>query len=167
MGENDNPNLRARLNVDWRTQFDNNPMLLMGLALGGGLLLGSIVGGHRKGSRSTWSNSQKFYSGSSAAPPTDPPASYGSGVTGASHSALREQRQKATDTLEQIKSALMGFATAKVKEFVTEALPGFNLHLEEAERRHGSRQTSAQPRQAASDPGTTRTEHSAQTPYRQ
>ena len=35
-----------------------------------------------------------------------------------------------------MKAALIGFATAKVKEFMTEALPGFNQHLDEAERRH-------------------------------
>ncbi|HET8548465.1 MAG TPA: hypothetical protein VFL57_10695 [Bryobacteraceae bacterium] len=57
--------------VDWRTQFDRHPMLLVGLAMGGGVLLGAMVGGSRRSSRSdrTYSSgvSQRSYaSGSSA-----------------------------------------------------------------------------------------------------
>ena len=31
---------RVKRTTDWRAQFDRNPMLTMGVALGGGLLLG-------------------------------------------------------------------------------------------------------------------------------
>ena len=34
-----------RRTTDWRAQFDRNPMLMMGVALGGGLLLGTMYGG--------------------------------------------------------------------------------------------------------------------------
>jgi hypothetical protein len=144
---------RVRRTTDWRAQFDRNPMLMMGVALGGGLLLGTITGSSRKSSRSSWSSSAKSYGTSNVSPSSGytSPSSYGSsspgyGLAGAgagyaagkasSSSTLREQRRKATDTLEQMKAALIGFATAKVKEFMTEALPGFNQHLDEAERRH-------------------------------
>jgi len=144
---------RVRRTTDWRAQFDRNPMLMMGVALGGGLLLGTITASSRKSSRSSWSSSAKSYGTSNVSPSSGytSPSSYGSsspgyGLAGAgagyaagkasSSPALREQRRKATDTLEQMKAALIGFATAKVKEFMTEALPGFNQHLDEAERRH-------------------------------
>jgi hypothetical protein len=132
---------RVKSATDWRVQFDKNPMLMMGVALGGGLLLGSIVGGSKKSSssRSDWS-SRSYSAGSSGyAASASNLSSAGSTPSASSTSpAVREQKKKATDTLEHIKAALVGFATAKVKEFMTEALPGFNNHLEEAERKHGS-----------------------------
>jgi hypothetical protein len=145
---------RVRRTADWRALFDRNPMLMMGVALGGGLLLGTITAGSRRSSRSSWSSSAKSYGTStpSSSSSYSSPSSYGTsspgyGSAGTSSGyissnkpkrtpAIREQRRKATDTLEQIKAALVGFATAKVKEFMTEALPGFNQHLDEAERRH-------------------------------
>jgi len=41
---------RVRETTDWRTHYERNPMLVLGAALGGGILLGTIVGG---GSRSS------------------------------------------------------------------------------------------------------------------
>lgn len=180
---------RVKGATDWRVQFDRNPMLMMGVALGGGLLLGSIVAGGKKGtSKSSWSSSSRNYA---------TPASYSTGTssnvssalsssTSPSSPAVQEQRKKATDALEHIKAALIGFATAKVKEFMTEALPGFNQHLDEAERRHTAAQSSYGSEQyGGSSSGrsssyentpmgsqlgnhaTTRTEHSANSPYTQ
>ena len=161
---------RVRRTTDWRAQFDRNPMLMMGVALGGGLLLGTITGSSRKSSRSSWSSSAKSYGSSNVSPSSGytSPSSYdssspGYGLAGAgagyaagrasSSPALREQRRKATDTLEQMKAALIGFATAKVKEFMTEALPGFNQHLDEAERRHQEFHQSGREQQGQQSPG--------------
>ena len=36
--------MRAQQLADWRTYYRNNPILLSGLALGGGLVLGAIAG---------------------------------------------------------------------------------------------------------------------------
>jgi len=142
---------RVRRTTDWRAQFDRNPMLMMGVALGGGLLLGTMVGGSsRRSSGSSWSSSAKNYSSSNY-----PSSSYSSGAgygvasnlssasSASTSPAMREHRRKASDTLEHIKGALIGFATAKVKEFMTEALPGFNQHLDEAERRHNELNSSS------------------------
>ena len=41
---------RVRETTDWRTHYERNPMLVLGAALGGGILLGTMVGG---GSRSS------------------------------------------------------------------------------------------------------------------
>lgn len=37
---------RARHLTDWRAQVNEHPMAMMGLALGGGLLAASMIGGH-------------------------------------------------------------------------------------------------------------------------
>ncbi|MBC7927538.1 MAG: hypothetical protein H7039_17980 [Bryobacteraceae bacterium] len=36
---------RVRETTDWRTHFEKNPVLVLGAALGGGLILGAVVGG--------------------------------------------------------------------------------------------------------------------------
>jgi len=191
---------RVRRTTDWRAQFDRNPMLMMGVALGGGLLLGTIVGGSRKSgaSSTSWSSSPRNYGSSSGAssaasytPSSSSTPSYAYGSPG-----LQEHRRKTSDTLEMMKAALIGFGTAKFKEFMSEALPGFSQHLEDAQRRHGSLQYDLgrqsgyqsgsyesgsqpgtyrgqgssqydQPYSGSQSGGTTRTEQSAQTPYRQ
>lgn len=181
---------RVKGATDWRVQFDKNPMLMMGVALGGGLLLGSIVGGGKKNrSRSSWSSSSRNYSSAGSNMGS---TSYGvgasnlssAGSSSSSSPALREQRKKATDTLEHMKAALIGFATAKVKEFMSEALPGFNTHLEEAERKntqsshsHSGGFESGSQSSGSSGSGsgagsyggqaTTRTEQSSNSPYTQ
>jgi len=208
---------RVKRAADWRTQFDHNPMLMMGVALGGGLLLGTMTAGSssRRSGRSSWSSSassSKGYGAAGISPSSSSysgvgsgssPSAYGSGSSAyTSHQPMSEQRRKASETLDHIKSALIGFATAKVKEFMTEALPGFNVHLDEAERRFtgaqgaGHSQTGSQGQTSSqgqtgnqgqtgsgsgyggsgqssgsgyqpSNAGNTRTEQSAQTPYRQ
>jgi len=180
---------RVKRTTDWRAQFDRNPMLAMGIALGGGLLMGSMVGGsgHRM-KRSSWSSSSQgsSYASANLASSTSAGSHIGSGGTSSAmtSSPYREHRRKTSDTLEQIKAALIAFGTAKVKEFMSEALPGFQQHLADAERRGSSRQSdmygsggsqypsshtgSAQSTDYPSDqgyPGGTRTEQSSRSPY--
>jgi hypothetical protein len=181
---------RVKRTTDWRAQFDRNPMLAMGIALGGGLLIGSMVGGsgHRI-KRSSWSSSSSSEAGSYKSANLASSTSAGSHIgSGGASSAMtsspyREHRRKTTDTLEQIKAALIAFGTAKVKEFMSEALPGFQQHLADAERRGASRQSdiygggsqypssytgSTQSTDYPSDqgyPSGTRTEQSSRSPY--
>jgi len=185
---------RVKRTTDWRAQFDRNPMLMMGVALGGGLLLGTMTASSsRKLGRHSWSPSSSSEYATSSLSGSQGYSSVGPGSgmkSSFSSPVMREQRRKASDTLEHIKSALIGFATAKVKEFMTEALPGFNQHLEEAEQRAstqagnypgqygsgqastgqqstGQQSTGQQSTGQQSASGYTRTEHSAQTPYKQ
>jgi hypothetical protein len=147
---------RVKGATDWRVQFDKNPMLMMGVALGGGLLLGTMVGGRRSSNRSSYGSSSRNYTSSTMRSAGTGAAAYGLSSSGSgtgsggstsssstSSPALREQRRKATDTLEHMKAALVGFAIAKVKEFMTEALPGFDHHLSEAERKNSQHQSSS------------------------
>lgn len=116
---------RVRRTTDWRTHFDNNPMLMVGVAFGGGLLLGSMTGGRSSSRSYTKSSSLKMnaYPSSSSSSPSSP--------------AVSAQRHKASETLDHIKAALIGFATAKAKEFLNDALPGFENHLREAQGHRG------------------------------
>jgi len=178
---------RVKGATDWRVQFDKNPMLMVGVALGGGLLLGSIVGGAKKrssSSRANWSSSSRNYGSNLGSAGYTSGASNlssaGSSSSSTSSPALREQRKKASDTLDHMKAALIGFATAKVKEFMSEALPGFNQHLDEAERKGAGQTNNAYSNEQSGGygsgsssgstgsygaPATTRTEQSANSPY--
>jgi len=69
---------RIKTATDWRTQFERHPVAMLGLAMGGGLLLGSMVGGavssrrspssryRRGGSYSSQPYARSSYSGSSS-----------------------------------------------------------------------------------------------------
>ena len=170
---------RVKRTTDWRAQVDRNPMLAMGVALGGGLLLGSIVGGGHRSNRSTWSSSAagKSYSSANLASSTSAASNFGAGASSGKVSQYREQRRKASDTLDNIKAALIAFGTAKMKEFMSEALPGFHEHMQEAERHTmsnrpdtytGGSQFGGSSGSAGSQyPGGTRTEQSSRSPYSQ
>jgi hypothetical protein len=168
---------RVKRTTDWRAQVDRNPMLAMGVALGGGLLLGSIVGGGHRSSRSTWSSSAagKSYSSANLASSTSAASTFGAGASSGKVSQYREQRRKASDTLDSIKAALIAFGTAKMKEFMSEALPGFHEHMQEAERHtvsnradtysSGSQFGGSSGSAGSQYPGGTRTEQSSRSPY--
>jgi hypothetical protein len=185
---------RVRRTTDWRAQVDRNPMLAMGVALGGGVLLGSIIGGSHRSSKSAWSSSAagKSYTSANLASSTSAASTFGAGGSGRT-SQYHEQRRKTSDTLDNIKAALIAFGTAKVKEFMSEALPGFHEHMEQAERhstssrpdsyssgsQFGAPEYSGSSGQRSSEyqtqgsgsasqyPGGTRTEQSSRSPYPQ
>src|SRR5688572_20467422 len=105
LGENLNElETRVRRTADWRTHFDNNPMLMLAGALGGGILLGAMISGSRSRSSSSSYTSSKHFSSS------------GSSSSVNTNSATYMQKQRASETIDHIKAALIGFATAKAKE---------------------------------------------------
>ena len=108
---------RVRQTTDWRTHFNNNPMLMLAGALGGGILLGAMVSGSRSrsSSSSSYTSSRQFSS------------------TGSSSTATYQQKQRASETIDTMKAALIAFATAKAKEFLNQALPGFDNYVRDAE----------------------------------
>lgn len=124
---------KVRRSTDWKTYFDRNPMLMLGAALGGGILLGSMVGGkrsHKQSSRYSSSSSSSF-------------AGAGTGMTGAMGStgtrkpagpATSIQKSRVNETMDHVKAALIAFGITKAKDFLTQAIPGFDHHLDEAER---------------------------------
>jgi hypothetical protein len=113
---------RVRRSTDWRTHFDRNPMLMLAGAVGGGILLGAMVNGVRsRAGRSSYTSSRHFVEASS------------NSIT--SNTATSLQRHRASETIDNIKAALIAFATTKAKDFLNEALPGFEQHFREAQYR--------------------------------
>jgi hypothetical protein len=140
---------KVRRTADWRNHFDSHPALMLGLALGGGMIVGSMVGGgpSKRRYRYKGSSSSSNWSGS----PTRSTYESSSSLTGASalasessmssswendhhddNSATAQQRRRAVEALDHIKAALIAFGIAKSKEFLAQALPGFQDHLDHA-----------------------------------
>ena len=92
--------------ADWRTYFDRNPMMLIGLALGGGVLLGTMSGNCRLAQESPKARSPLGGS----------------------------QNGPSIDTWSTLKGALIGLAGSKVRTLLDEVIPGFNEQYERMER---------------------------------
>lgn len=109
--------------ADWRTYYDRNPMLMLGLAFGGGVMLASMLGG--KGRR---------YDASFPAQ-TPRSAGYLSGTA---------PRDPISDTWQNIKTAVIGLTGAKIRSLLDDAIPGFSEHYANATRENpGSSATSS------------------------
>ena len=96
--------------TDWKHHFKNNPMTMIGVAFGGGVLLAAVLGGEKGHPRS--SSSEK---------------------TGQRLRGGEGDRKKhdALETWDSIKGALIGVAATRVKDFVGEVVPGFNEHFQQ------------------------------------
>jgi len=150
-------------------------MLMMGAALGGGLLLGSMVGsktGERKHGYSAKSRGKSSYSsaamglssagiGAAAASSSSRP-SYSSSSASHSGRSLTSSKQwnEVSQTMDHIKTALISFGMAKAKEFLGQAIPGIDQHLSDAEKRRenqgynpGRQQGSTAPAEQFADSG--------------
>jgi hypothetical protein len=96
---------KVRRSVDWRAQVDERPLAMVGLAFGAGFLVSAFLGGRSQPDFNRMSSADYRPSG-------EP-----------SHSG----------TLEILKGAVIGLASAKLKDFVEELLPGFQEEFRKAE----------------------------------
>ena len=101
--------------TDWKQHFQTNPMTMLGVAFGGGILLATMLGGrkNRRGERG-------FYSPSPGSEP---------------HAGTDHQKHKALETWDNIKGALIGVAATRFKDFVGEAVPGFHEQFQRTEEK--------------------------------
>jgi|KBSSwiStaDraftv2_1062776.scaffolds.fasta_scaffold07306_3 hypothetical protein len=104
---------KARSLADWRTHFRNHPFAMVGLALGGGVLLGALTSGVAAGDQD-----EEFIDEQTEAEPRF------SRPSALASSAARARRQLG-DTWDHIADALLAVASAKAIEFVGEKVPGF------------------------------------------
>ena len=120
---------RVKRTTDWKAHFEDNPMMVMGVALGGGLLLGALVGG-KSDSSSQYRVQGNRYSAAgdslSSAPSYSAP-SHASSLL--SSPATNQAKQHAVEALDKVKAALIAFGMTKAKEFLSTALPGIEEHL--------------------------------------
>jgi hypothetical protein len=121
---------QAKELVDWRAYVRKNPLAMMGVAFGGGVLLAAMAGSGKA---------------RSAARPGRAHESNGD-----------EEPSTARDTWEIFKGALLGAAAAQVTAYVADLLPDFREHLDEQRRERAVRRRTSRPasaRNGDSEPG--------------
>lgn len=101
--------------TDWKQQFRTNPMTMLGVAFGGGIVLATVIGGRtsRRGDRT-------FSSHRGGSQP---------------HAGTDHEKHKALETWDNIKGALIGVAATRFKDFVGEVVPGFQEHYQKTEEK--------------------------------
>lgn len=115
LGQNiDDLEAKVKNAFDWRSQVHERPFSAVGIAFGAGLLLSNLMRGRRHSGFRRPGYSQI---GSEQSPP------------------VRYQTRKASETLENIKGALIGVVAAGLKSFLQEAVPGFGEQYRQTEQR--------------------------------
>ncbi len=128
LGENiDELQQRVKDTFDWRAQFDQRPIAMLGIAVGGGLLLSAMIGGRRSRSRDRghWPNIAESDNG--ARPSSE------NGVQ-ASHLS------KASESWCDIKSALLGVAASQLGAALDSVIPGFSTQYHKVRTGGGASQ---------------------------
>ena len=100
--------------TDWRQHFQKNPMTLIAVAFGGGVVLGRMATGRKP--------SRLMSSKMSESSPT------------VQHAAPDRQTQQVLDTWDHIKGALIGVAAARFQSFIGEMVPGFQEQFDKVTR---------------------------------
>jgi hypothetical protein len=148
---NDVDQLEERVHelTDVQHQFSERPMAFLGLAFGGGVLLGMLMGGSNDNDkRDRRRDSERRYTYSSFA--TEPQARYrGNGdsgddsgfvsslMSGSPGSSTESGKRRASSTFDEVRGALMAYAATRAEDFLKEALPGFNNEVEKVRRDSG------------------------------
>jgi hypothetical protein len=104
---------KVKAATDWKQYFQTNPMTLLAVAFGGGVLLAGVLSRRENGFAEALS---------SRGTPSGLQPSTGS------------QTHKAMEMLDQIKGALIGVAATRFKDFVGEIVPGFHEEFQRTER---------------------------------
>ena len=105
---------KARSLADWRTYFRNHPFAMMGIAVGGGVLLGALTKNVAVSEASEYDDDHLI----------EPDDSHYAAPSPFASSAARAKRQFG-DTWDHIADALLAVASAKAIEFVGQKVPGF------------------------------------------
>jgi hypothetical protein len=103
--------------TDWREHFRERPHLFLGAAFVGGVLLGTALGG-RAAERDSVRDDVRGDSGIRRAIRGNSPV-----------------RAQALDLWNNVQMALVGVASARIKEYIGEMLPDFDEHYRRAEQR--------------------------------
>ncbi len=103
---------KVKTATDWRQYYRNHTGTMVAAALGGGVLLSAMLGQRKS-----------------------PAAVSSTAAPSSSASASRSSRTKheVLETLDTIKSALVGVAATKFKDLLSETVPRFKEHLSQAE----------------------------------
>jgi len=113
---------KVKRTTDWRTQFDERPMTMIGIAFGSGLLLSSLAGGGKERDYAETRRASEM---------------------GRSHeSNPSPERTEMSETIDNIRGALMGLAARELRSFMATAVPGFEQEYRETtDRRQATEST--------------------------
>jgi hypothetical protein len=116
---------RVKDKFDWRLQFEQRPMTIVGVAFGVGLLLSGAVPSIARGSRHKEDDfvngNEDELDGRSTAPQSH-------------ENAPSRSRGRISQALDSIQGALIGVAASKMQEYVDRFIPGFSEHYDRAQR---------------------------------
>jgi hypothetical protein len=134
---------KVRDTVDWRVQFSERPMAGLGIAFAGGFLLSMLMpgGGDSKSQSSPTYDSSNYRVDDDAT--RAQPISYRYQPSDRGEHKSRSmmatpEMKEVTDTLENIRGAVMGMAASRLRDFLAEAVPGFADEYEEARKSRGA-----------------------------
>jgi len=114
---------KVKTAMDWRAQFDERPMTMIGLAFAGGVVLSALLPSPRSSRRCYPDNRP------AASPERDPVSPAKSSIEPAA------KPSQAQETLNTLKNALVGAAVAKASGFLEDLLPGFAQEFTKARKR--------------------------------
>ena len=99
--------------TDWREQFRERPHLFIGAAFVGGAILAGAVGAKtlRRGGETRVPHVRRMAPGGSSA------------------------QAQALELWDNVKAALIGVASSRIKQYIGESVPGFDDHYRRAEQR--------------------------------
>ena len=122
---------------DWRAQFEEHPMVMVGIAVGSGLLLSALVGG-RSRSRNRipverWHAENLPTAEADASGKTYRPVTYSDPGRDVSYTTRPE-----SESWRNIKSALTGVAIAQVGQLLDSVIPGFTDEYNKAKKGNGT-----------------------------
>jgi hypothetical protein len=100
--------------TDWKQHFQKNPMPLLGVAFGGGALVGTMLGGGKSRRRE-----RRFSNPTNSEP----------------RRVTDRQKHEALETWDNIKGALIGVAAMCFKDFIGEVVPGFHEQFQRMEEK--------------------------------
>jgi|KBSMisStaDraftv2_1062788.scaffolds.fasta_scaffold19366_6 hypothetical protein len=112
---------KVRSAGDWHTYFERYPMTALGISFGGGILLSMLIGSNRSNRGRMVADSVSWQEN-----PSRTLANAARPAGGA--------RDKMAETVDTIKGALFGLATAKVQDILSDAIPGFREQYQKTER---------------------------------
>jgi hypothetical protein len=114
--------------VNWRSQVEERPMMMVGLAFGGGVLLSALLGGtSRPRNQPGWPAFQPEM-------PEDPRVSR----RPLEDSGSTHRERTASATWENVKEALLGVAVARAGSALELLLPGFHEEYKKAQAGTGA-----------------------------
>ena len=118
---------KVRTAVDWRAQFDQRPLLMMGIALGGGMVLSMLFG--RNSSRRP-----------------DPGAQWRRESQPSGHGSSPQEWQDKTDsTWTHLREAFVAVTASRIGTLIEGVLPGFQ---EQFRRRQEGRESGQRERRS-------------------